>query len=117
MEKIEKIKFGVLGGGYSNEKNISLKSAKAVNEAFFNEGLKSKLIEIHDKTQLFSKSTYKGLDFVFILIHGAGGEDGELQNFFEEICLNLFLKKGVGEVTRSPNALRSAGAPHPVHSL
>ena len=46
MEKIEKIKFGVLGGGYSNEKNISLKSAKAVNEAFFNEGLKSKLIEI-----------------------------------------------------------------------
>ena len=88
MEKIEKIKFGVLGGGYSNEKTISLKSAKAVNEAFFNEGLKSKLIEIHDKTQLFSKSTYKGLDFVFILIHGAGGEDGELQNFFEEICLN-----------------------------
>ena len=47
MEKIEKIKFGVLGGGYSNEKTISLKSAKAVNEAFFNEGLKSKLIEIH----------------------------------------------------------------------
>ena len=88
MEKIEKIKFGVLGGGYSNEKNISLKSAKAVNEVFFNEGLKSKLIEIHDKTQLFSKSTYKSLDFVFILIHGAGGEDGELQNFFEEICLN-----------------------------
>ena len=50
MEKIEKIKFGVLGGGYSNEKTISLKSARAVNEAFFNEGLKSKLIEIHDKS-------------------------------------------------------------------
>jgi len=55
MERIEKIKFGVLGGGYSNEKTISLKSAKAVNEAFFNEGLRSKLIEIHNKTQLFSK--------------------------------------------------------------
>ena len=49
MDKIEKIKFGVLGGGYSNEKNISLKSAKAVNDAFFNEGLKSKLIEITKK--------------------------------------------------------------------
>ena len=59
MQKIEKIKFGVLGGGYSNEKNISLKSAKAVNEAFFNEGLKSKLIEYMIKLNFFLNQLIK----------------------------------------------------------
>ena len=87
MEKIEKIKFGVLGGGYSNEKTISLKSARAVNEAFFNEGLKSKLIEIHDKTQLFLNQTYEGLD-LFILIMSRG-EDESFKIFLKKYVLHL----------------------------
>ena len=39
MEKIEKIKFGVLGGGYSNEKNISLKVQKLSTKLFLTKDL------------------------------------------------------------------------------
>ena len=88
MELLKKLNFGILGGGYSNERNISLKSAKAVNNALKKEGYKSKILDINNKKKLFSRDSYKNFDFIFVLIHGLGGEDGELQNFFEEIKIS-----------------------------
>ena len=88
VENLKKLKYGILGGGYSNERNISLKSAEAVNNALNEEGYKSKILDVDNKKKLFSKDSYKNFDFIFVLIHGLGGEDGELQNFFEEIRLS-----------------------------
>ena len=89
MEISQKIKFGILGGGYSNERDISLKSAKAVNNALIKKGYNSSILNIENKQKLLSKDTYKNFDFIFILIHGLGGEDGELQNFLDESKINF----------------------------
>ena len=79
MDNLKKLKIGVVAGGISNERDISLKSGKAVHESLSKNGFSSKLIDIESKKQLKSLDTYKGLDLVFIMIHGKGGEDGEIQ--------------------------------------
>ena len=88
MKILKKINFGVLGGGYSNERDISLKSAAAVNDVLLKLGYSSSILDIDNKQKLFLEDTYNGFDFIFILIHGLGGEDGELQNFFDERNIN-----------------------------
>ena len=72
VENLKKLKYGILGGGYSNERNISLKSAEAVNNALKEEGYKSKILDVDNKKKLFSKDSYKNFDFIFVLIHGLG---------------------------------------------
>ena len=80
MDDLEKIKIGVVAGGISSEREISLKSGRAVHESLSKNGFSSKLIDINSQEKLKSLETYKGLDLVFIMIHGKGGEDGEIQS-------------------------------------
>ena len=83
MDDLEKIKIGVVAGGISSEREISLKSGRAVHESLSKIGFSSKLIDINSQEKLKSLETYKGLDLVFIMIHGKGGEDGEIQSILE----------------------------------
>ena len=83
MDDLEKIKIGVAAGGISSEREISLKSGRAVHESLSKHGFSSKLIDIKSQEKLKSSETYKGLDLVFIMIHGKGGEDGEIQSILE----------------------------------
>ena len=83
MDDIEKLKIGVVAGGISSEREISLKSGRAVHESLSKNGFSSKLIDINSQEKLKSLETYKGLDLVFIMIHGKGGEDGEIQSILE----------------------------------
>ena len=83
MDDLEKIKIGVAAGGISSEREISLKSGRAVHESLSKNGFSSKLIDINSQEKLKSLETYKGLDLVFIMIHGKGGEDGEIQSILE----------------------------------
>ena len=83
MDDLEKLKIGVVAGGISSEREISLKSGRAVHESLSKNGFSSKLIDIHSQEKLKSLETYKGLDLVFIMIHGKGGEDGEIQSILE----------------------------------
>ena len=83
MDDLEKLKIGVVAGGVSSEREISLKSGKAVHESLSKNGFSSKLIDINSQEKLKSLETYKGLDLVFIMIHGKGGEDGEIQSILE----------------------------------
>ena len=64
-------------------REISLKSGRAVHESLSKHGFSSKLIDIKSQEKLKSSETYKGLDLVFIMIHGKGGEDGEIQSILE----------------------------------
>ena len=83
MDYLEKLKIGVVAGGISSEREISLKSGRAVHESLSKNGFSSKLIDINSQEKLKSLETYKGLDLVFIMIHGKGGEDGEIQSILE----------------------------------
>ena len=83
MDDLEKLKIGVVAGGISSEREISLKSGSAVHESLSKNGFSSKLIDINSQEKLKSLETYKGLDLVFIMIHGKGGEDGEIQSILE----------------------------------
>ena len=83
MDDLEKLKIGVVAGGISSEREISLKSGRAVHESLSKHGFSSKLIDIKSQEKLKSSETYKGLDLVFIMIHGKGGEDGEIQYILE----------------------------------
>ena len=83
MDALKKLKIGVVAGGISSERDISLKSGSAVHESLIKNGFSAQLINIKSQEQLKSIETYKGLDLVFIMIHGKGGEDGEIQSLLE----------------------------------
>ncbi len=83
MDNLKKLKIGVVAGGISSERDISLKSGKAVHESLSKNGFSSKLIDIKYKKQLKFINTYSDLDLVFIMIHGKGGEDGEIQSILK----------------------------------
>ena len=83
MDNLKKLKIGVVAGGISSERDISLKSGGAVYESLIKNGFSAKLIDIKSQEQLVSLATYKGLDLVFIMIHGKGGEDGQIQSILK----------------------------------
>lgn len=82
-------RIGVLMGGPSSERKISLKSGKAVYESLRQEGLDVVAIDItSDDLALTSKqiSSYK-IDVAFIALHGRFGEDGALQYILEKLSI------------------------------
>ena len=87
MKKNKDLNIGILCGGWSAEREISLKSGNSVYGTLIEEGFKCELIDLSSANIAFSKKTYEGLDLAFILMHGRGGEDGSLQNYLESISL------------------------------
>jgi D-alanine--D-alanine ligase len=78
-------KIGVLAGGPSNEREISLKSGRAVYEALAGKGCEAILIDVkNDVYDIISKSS---IDVAFIALHGRFGEDGTVQRILEDIGL------------------------------
>lgn len=82
-------RVGVLMGGPSSEREISLKSGKAVLSALKESGIDAVGIDIitdnkEDNIRLLNSCN---LDCVFIALHGRFGEDGSIQEILEEIDL------------------------------
>ena len=82
-------RVGVLMGGPSSEREISLKSGKAVFSALKQAGLEVVAIDITtddplDNTNLLKKHN---LDCAFIALHGRFGEDGTIQGILEGVQL------------------------------
>jgi len=80
-------KIGVLMGGPSTEREISLKSGKAVYEALRQLGLEVEAIDI--KTEGIEENislikSYK-IDCAFIALHGRFGEDGQIQDILDRL--------------------------------
>lgn len=74
-------KIGVLAGGPSNEREISLRSGRAVHNALLGEGLDAVFLDIKDDLcKILSK---KAIDVAFIALHGRFGEDGTVQQMLE----------------------------------
>ncbi|PID66973.1 MAG: D-alanine--D-alanine ligase [Gammaproteobacteria bacterium] len=70
-------KIGVLYGGLSDEREVSLWSGQAVYDALINVGLDAELIDVNK--DFLSLMCTKPIDFAFIVLHGRGGEDGTVQ--------------------------------------
>lgn len=82
-------RIGVLMGGPSSEREISLKSGKAVFEAFVQLGLDAVAIDIKtDNAEENIKLIKSGnLDCAFLALHGRFGEDGQIQHILDTIEL------------------------------
>ncbi|MEK7309855.1 MAG: D-alanine--D-alanine ligase [Planctomycetota bacterium] len=77
----KKLRIGVLLGGFSSERKISLKSGRAVVKALRSLGHPVKVIDVRSPNIL---SLLKGIDLAFIVLHGKFGEDGTLQRILEK---------------------------------
>ncbi|MBU1996609.1 MAG: UDP-N-acetylmuramate--L-alanine ligase [Candidatus Omnitrophica bacterium] len=85
VEKFGKV--GVLMGGYSNEREISLKSGKAILKALKAEGCRAVGIDIVDRDvdKIMDVILSEQIDTAFIALHGKLGEDGVIQTLLEKI--------------------------------
>ncbi|MCH7815042.1 MAG: D-alanine--D-alanine ligase [Proteobacteria bacterium] len=71
----------VLKGGTSVERDISLLSGEAVYQGLKRLGLRSTVIDVGD--DIITELTNAKPDYVFIMLHGKGGEDGVIQGLLE----------------------------------
>ena len=87
--KIENLNIGIICGGFSNEREISLRGARSIHQVLNSKNINSRLIDIKDKNEMHDKRMYKGIDFAFVMIHGKGGEDGEVQEFLSSLNIKF----------------------------
>ncbi|MEO1888722.1 MAG: D-alanine--D-alanine ligase [Cycloclasticus sp.] len=74
-------KVAVAMGGDAAERDISLISGKAVLSALLEQGVNA--IKFDTKTSSIDQLKTMGVDRVFNIMHGRGGEDGQLQGALE----------------------------------
>ena len=74
-------KVGVLFGGNSSEREISLLTGGAIAQALSNQGVDCVAIDLKD--QSLEEISAANIDRAFIALHGPGGEDGTLQGALE----------------------------------
>ena len=68
------MKIAVLMGGTSNEREISLKSGKAISQALRGNG--HSVLEIDPQQEYVNKLLLEKVDLAFIALHGKPGENG-----------------------------------------
>ncbi len=76
-------KVAVLMGGNSAEREVSLKSGKAVLEALLARGVDAHGVDTAEG--MFEQLKQGGYDRAFIVLHGRGGEDGVAQGALETL--------------------------------
>ncbi len=75
-------KIGVIYGGKSSEREISLKTGSAIAEALKKEKFSTVLID-SGKKDFIKKLLSSKINFAFIALHGPFGEDGTMQGLLE----------------------------------
>jgi D-alanine-D-alanine ligase len=82
IDWLKKRKVGILSGGDSPERDVSLKSGIAVRNALRHSGILPVMIDpVGTPEEWFHKIA--SCDYVFIALHGTGGEDGCIQGLLE----------------------------------
>jgi D-alanine-D-alanine ligase len=76
------MKCGVLLGGNSYEREISLKSGCAVSRALREKG--HNVLELDYRLDEIKEIKPEDFDIIFIALHGGDGENGKIQAIFEE---------------------------------
>jgi D-alanine-D-alanine ligase len=110
--------IGLLLGGNSEEREVSLKSGKALMEAYIKLGHKVTQIDTADGRTLPSTLLESGIDVAVLALHGPGGEDGTLQGLLETIGIP-YTGSGVAasavcmDKVLTKQVLRDSGLPTP----
>ncbi len=81
--KKESLRIGVIAGGISSEREISLLTGKNIYESLVRSGYNATLLDFKD--DFLSK--IKKIDLAFLALHGRYGEDGTIQGLLE--CLKI----------------------------
>ncbi len=78
---------GILYGGWSDERLISLESGKSVFDSLTENNFNVFMLDYHiDNPILLEEFIIKNnIEIVFNLIHGVGGEDGYVQKYLEDL--------------------------------
>jgi len=75
-------RVAVLAGGPSNEREISLRSGRAVHNALTNKGLDAIFVDVkNDLCDIIKNNKFA---IAFIALHGRFGEDGQVQKILED---------------------------------
>lgn len=80
MKDLSRIKIAVLKGGFSRERKVSLRTGAAAAAALRLVGCRVEEVDVRSRRLRLPE----GIDVVFIALHGAYGEDGELQEALEK---------------------------------
>jgi D-alanine-D-alanine ligase len=80
-EELKKKRIGVLLGGMSSEREVSLMSGKAILQALGELGYEARPIEADE--ELAPRLRSERVEVAFIGLHGALGEDGSVQGLLE----------------------------------
>jgi D-alanine-D-alanine ligase len=80
--KNKKIEIALLAGGWSGERDISIKSGDAVYRALDKNRYNVTRYDPRDDLEPLIKAR-KGIDLAFILLHGKFGEDGSIQGLLD----------------------------------
>ena len=78
---MREIKIGVLMGGSSSEREISLKTGRAIEEALKSQGLQ--VIGIDVDGCISQRLIKENIQVAFLALHGKYGEDGSIQGLLE----------------------------------
>lgn len=81
--RITEARIGVLMGGRSSERDISLKTGQAVHQALIRLGYDAVAVDVTDR--LHRDLVDLKVAIAFLSLHGPGGEDGTMQGFLETI--------------------------------
>ncbi|MDP2689725.1 MAG: D-alanine--D-alanine ligase, partial [Deltaproteobacteria bacterium] len=81
LRGLKKKKIGVLMGGISEEREISLKTGAAVLKALRDKGYRAAGVDVGRDVAAELKS--KRIEVAFIALHGRYGEDGCVQGMLE----------------------------------
>ena len=114
--------IGVLMGGYSSEREISLRSGHAVADALSREGHRVLPLDIttDDPAGIIRQIQATPLDIAFIALHGRLGEDGVIQGILEKLDIpytgsGVFPSQIAFNKILTQKALQSAGLPVAAH--
>ena len=113
-------RVAVLMGGYSAEREISLKSGRAVTNALLRSGIDAR--ELVWDGDLVAQLANCSPDRVFIALHGRGGEDGSVQGLLEVMEMPYTGSDVLGcalsmDKVRSKQVWDSCGVPTPPFAI
>ena len=86
MTDLKSKKIGVVMGGISAEKEVSIKSGNAVLSALLSKGYDAVPVMVDKNVE--SQLRNSGIDIAFIVLHGGWGEDGRLQALCEMLHIH-----------------------------
>lgn len=81
LQKFRGKKIGVLCGGTSGEREVSIRSGNKIFSALKKLGLDAKLIIVEG--DFIGEILKEKMDIAFVIFHGKPGEDGKVQGFLE----------------------------------